>query len=62
MSEPRITVGEKTKCPHSLVPVRKAFNGTFISAGGYDREHGNKAVAENRTDLVATVIQGQIDN
>ncbi|KAK2989294.1 hypothetical protein RJ640_024242 [Escallonia rubra] len=52
--EPRMkTVGEKTECPHSLVPMRKAFNGTFISAGGYDREDGNNAVAENRTDLVA---------
>ncbi|PON59768.1 NADH:flavin oxidoreductase/NADH oxidase, N-terminal [Trema orientale] len=40
--------------PHSLVRMRKAFNGTyFISAGGYDREDGNKAVAENRADLVA---------
>ncbi|KAK2966227.1 hypothetical protein RJ640_024240 [Escallonia rubra] len=54
MVEPRMkTLGEKTECPHSLVPMRKAFNGTFISAGGYDREDGNKAVAENRTDLVA---------
>lgn len=54
MVEPRMKkVGEKSECPHSLVPLRKAFNGTFISAGGYDREDGNQAVAENRTDLVA---------
>ncbi|KAK3020794.1 hypothetical protein RJ639_047750 [Escallonia herrerae] len=54
MVEPRMTTaGEKTEYPHSLVPMRKAFNGTFISAGGYDREDGNKTVAENRTDLVA---------
>nr|XP_043623491.1 putative 12-oxophytodienoate reductase 11 [Erigeron canadensis] len=54
MVEPRMkTVGEKVECPDSLVPMRKAFNGTFISAGGYDMEEGNKAVAENRTDLVA---------
>jgi 12-oxophytodienoic acid reductase len=33
--------------------MRKAFQGTFISAGGYTREDGNKAVAEGRTDLVA---------
>ena len=33
--------------------MRKAFNGTFIVAGGYGREDGNKAVAENRADLVA---------
>ncbi|KAK4483900.1 hypothetical protein RD792_011109 [Penstemon davidsonii] len=52
--EPRmITVDEKSDCPHSLVPMRKAFKGTFVVAGGYDREDGNKAVAENRADIVA---------
>jgi 12-oxophytodienoic acid reductase len=39
--------------PDSLLPLRKAFKGTFISAGGFKRESGNKAVAENHTDLVA---------
>ncbi|XP_047333815.1 12-oxophytodienoate reductase 2-like [Impatiens glandulifera] len=54
MIEPRMkTVGEKSECPHSLVPMRKVFNGTFISAGGYVREDGNEAISENRTDLVA---------
>ncbi|XVF54268.1 hypothetical protein PTKIN_Ptkin05aG0167000 [Pterospermum kingtungense] len=54
MVEPRmIKVGEKCESPHSLLPMRKAFNGTFIVSGGYDREDGNKAVAENRADLVA---------
>ncbi|KAL3641463.1 12-oxophytodienoate reductase 1 [Castilleja foliolosa] len=54
MVEPRMkTVGEKTDCPDSLVPMRKAFKGTFIAAGGYDRDDGNKALAENRADLVA---------
>ncbi|KAF7127439.1 hypothetical protein RHSIM_Rhsim11G0059500 [Rhododendron simsii] len=54
MTEPRMNkAGEKSESPHNLVPMRKAFNGTFISAGGYDREDGNQAVAENRTDLVA---------
>nr|WCQ76799.1 OPR3-5 [Salvia miltiorrhiza] len=54
MVEPRMkTVGEKSECPHSLVPMRQAFKGTFIVAGGYDREDGNKAVAEDRADLVA---------
>lgn len=53
MVEPRMkTVGEKSECPHSLVPMRKAFNGTFIAAGGYEREDGIKAVAENRADLI----------
>ncbi|KAM7515328.1 hypothetical protein LguiA_004911 [Lonicera macranthoides] len=54
MVEPRMkTLGEKSECPRSLVPMRKSFKGTFISAGGFDREDGNKAVAEKQTDLVA---------
>ncbi|KAF7126407.1 hypothetical protein RHSIM_Rhsim11G0059200 [Rhododendron simsii] len=55
MVEPRMkTVGEKCEShQYSLVSTRKACNGAFISAGGYDREDGNQAVAENRTDLVA---------
>ncbi|XP_043721695.1 putative 12-oxophytodienoate reductase 11 isoform X11 [Telopea speciosissima] len=54
MVEPRMKMGlEKCETPHSLLPMRKAFNGTFIAAGGYDREEGNKAVATNYADLVA---------
>ncbi|XP_071725173.1 putative 12-oxophytodienoate reductase 11 [Rutidosis leptorrhynchoides] len=53
MVEPRMKVLEEiSECPQSLVPMRKAFNGTFIVAGGYGREDGNEAVAENRADLV----------
>ncbi|CAI0421665.1 unnamed protein product [Linum tenue] len=37
----------------SLVPMRKAFKGTFISAGGFTREDGNRDVEEGRADLVA---------
>lgn len=54
MVEPRMkTVGEKAETLDSLSPMRKAFKGTFMVAGGYDREDGIKAVAENRADLVA---------
>ncbi|KAK8641712.1 hypothetical protein V6N13_011090 [Hibiscus sabdariffa] len=54
MVEPRIKKGGVVaECPQSLVPMRKAFNGTFIAAGGYGREDGNNAVAENRADLIA---------
>ncbi|XP_009362381.2 putative 12-oxophytodienoate reductase 11 [Pyrus x bretschneideri] len=54
MVEPRMkTVGEKSDCPQSLVPMRKAFNGTFIAAGGYEEEDGNNAVAEGHADLIA---------
>ncbi|XP_007023452.2 PREDICTED: putative 12-oxophytodienoate reductase 11 [Theobroma cacao] len=54
MIEPRLKMmGDVSECPHTLLPMRKAFNGTFIAAGGYTKEDGNKAVAENRADLVA---------
>ncbi|WVZ81975.1 hypothetical protein U9M48_029298 [Paspalum notatum var. saurae] len=39
--------------PHGLLPFRKVFKGTFIAAGAYDREEGNKVVANGYTDLVA---------
>ncbi|KAK9756959.1 hypothetical protein RND81_01G132400 [Saponaria officinalis] len=52
--EPRmVTIGEKKETRHSLLPMRKAFNGTFIVAGGYDRQDGNRAVSDGYTDLVA---------
>ncbi|KAK2658989.1 hypothetical protein Ddye_005522 [Dipteronia dyeriana] len=51
--EPRMkTVGEKCDTPHRLLPMRKALNGTFLVAGGYGREDGNKALAEGYADLV----------
>ncbi|GAB4839507.1 12-oxophytodienoate reductase 1, variant 2 [Ancistrocladus abbreviatus] len=54
MIEPRmIKLGEKQDCPHSLQPMRKAFHGTFIVAGAYNREDGNKAVASGHANLVA---------
>ncbi|XP_043704509.1 putative 12-oxophytodienoate reductase 11 [Telopea speciosissima] len=54
MVEPRMkTLGEKSETLHSLLPMRKAFNGTFITVGGYDKEDGDKAVATNYADLVA---------
>ncbi|XP_050378775.1 12-oxophytodienoate reductase 1-like [Argentina anserina] len=54
MVEPRMKkFGKTIEGPDSLVPMRKAFNGTFIAAGGYDREDGNNAVAEGHADLVA---------
>lgn len=54
MVEPRMSIVEgRRQIPHRLLPMRKAFNGTFIAAGGYDREEGNKVIAEGYTDLVA---------
>ncbi|KAH0746069.1 hypothetical protein KY285_007726 [Solanum tuberosum] len=54
MVEPRMkTPLQKVECLDNLVPRRKAFRGTFIVTGGYDREDGNKVVDEGRADLVA---------
>ena len=44
---------KQRQIPHGLLPFRKAFDGTFIAAGAYDLEEGNKAVASGYTDLVA---------
>lgn len=52
--EPRmIEMFDKYVTPHSLHPMRKAFEGTFIAAGGYRRDDGNEVVAGDYTDLVA---------
>ncbi|XP_073116016.1 putative 12-oxophytodienoate reductase 11 [Elaeis guineensis] len=54
MVEPRMSIVDgRRQIPHRLLPMRKAFKGTFIAAGGYDREEGNKVVEEGYTDLVA---------
>ncbi|KAK1699318.1 hypothetical protein QYE76_016015 [Lolium multiflorum] len=55
--EPRMRiVGEidgKLMIRQRLLPFRKAFRGTFMVNGGYDREEGDKAVADGYADLVA---------
>nr|XP_004500865.2 putative 12-oxophytodienoate reductase 11 isoform X2 [Cicer arietinum] len=52
--EPRMqTMFEKCDNNVSLIPMRKAFNGTFIVAGGYDRNEGNNVVGSGGADLVA---------
>ncbi|RLN12166.1 12-oxophytodienoate reductase 1-like [Panicum miliaceum] len=54
MVEPRMAIVDgRRQIPHRLLPFRKAFKGTFIAAGGYDGEEGNKVVAEGYADLVA---------
>uniref|UniRef100_A0A0E0HMP3 NADH:flavin oxidoreductase/NADH oxidase N-terminal domain-containing protein n=1 Tax=Oryza nivara TaxID=4536 RepID=A0A0E0HMP3_ORYNI len=54
MVEPRMAIVEgRRKITHGLLPFRKLFNGTFIAAGGYDREEGNKVIADGYADLVA---------
>ncbi|KAM0826066.1 hypothetical protein ACQ4PT_015674 [Festuca glaucescens] len=54
--EPRMCVNENDgslMIPHRLLPFRKEFKGTFVVNGGYDREEGDKAVADGYADLVA---------
>ncbi|KAK1699314.1 hypothetical protein QYE76_016094 [Lolium multiflorum] len=54
--EPRMCVNEndgKLMIPHRLLPFRNAFKGTFMVNGGYDREEGDKAIADGYADLVA---------
>uniref|UniRef100_A0A452XJM2 NADH:flavin oxidoreductase/NADH oxidase N-terminal domain-containing protein n=1 Tax=Aegilops tauschii subsp. strangulata TaxID=200361 RepID=A0A452XJM2_AEGTS len=54
MVEPRMARADGRRVvPKRLRPYRDAFGGTFIAAGGYDREEGNKAVREGYADLVA---------
>ncbi|CAL4991044.1 unnamed protein product [Urochloa decumbens] len=60
MVEPRLAYNGSTfvvdshrQIPHGLLPLRKAFSGTFIAAGAYNLEEGNKVVASGYTDLVA---------
>lgn len=53
--EPRMkTMFDKSDSNNvSLMPMRKAFTGTFIVAGGYNRSEGNRVIASGGADLVA---------
>ncbi|XP_022854248.1 putative 12-oxophytodienoate reductase 11 isoform X2 [Olea europaea var. sylvestris] len=45
--------GTEDESPHRLLSMRNAFKNTFIAAGGYNRNNGSKAIAENYADLIA---------
>lgn len=47
-----VTVDGKMQIPHRLHEMRKAFNGMFMVDGGYDREEGNRVVADGYADMV----------
>ncbi|KAG6591216.1 12-oxophytodienoate reductase 2, partial [Cucurbita argyrosperma subsp. sororia] len=55
MIEPRmVTQFEKREGEgRSLLAMRKAFKGTFIVAGGYEKEEGEKVIRNGGADLVA---------
>ncbi|KAH9321696.1 hypothetical protein KI387_016335, partial [Taxus chinensis] len=49
--EPRmVSVGESVATEKSLLPFRKAFKGSFLVAGGYDREVGNATIATGKDE------------
>ncbi|KAH9294453.1 hypothetical protein KI387_040348, partial [Taxus chinensis] len=51
--EPRINPSlESIATEKSLFPMRRAFQGTFLVAGGYDREDGNAAISSGKADIV----------
>jgi 12-oxophytodienoic acid reductase len=51
--EPRlVTTFEPVATNKSLLPMRKVFKGSFLVAGGYDREDGNATIASGKADLV----------
>lgn len=54
MVEPRILGNVEVDDPvDTLKPFREVYKGTFITAGGFDRLSGPKAVASGAADLVA---------
>ncbi|PSS31182.1 12-oxophytodienoate reductase 2, N-terminally processed like [Actinidia chinensis var. chinensis] len=54
MIEPRMIMQfEREETENSLLPMRKAFGGTFIVAGGYGRDDGNEVISNGGADLVA---------
>lgn len=51
--EPRLVNSfEPVATDKSLFPMRRAFKGSFLVAGGYDRDDGNEAIASGKADLV----------
>ncbi|XP_057844632.1 putative 12-oxophytodienoate reductase 11 isoform X2 [Cryptomeria japonica] len=51
--EPRVLNSQTTIASgKSLIPIRKAFKGTLLAAGGYDQNDGNKAISSGKADLV----------
>lgn len=48
--EPRLS-GEP-RGPDVMLPIRRAFKGTFIAGGGYTRDSGNQAIDSGKADLI----------
>ncbi|KAG0615226.1 hypothetical protein M758_5G025000 [Ceratodon purpureus] len=50
--EPRYHPEADVATTESLWPMRKAYKGTFIVAGGYNAEEGNEAIRSGKADMV----------
>lgn len=51
--EPRVIASmQEVETHYTLEPARKAFKGTFLVAGGYNRENGNAVIESGGADLV----------
>jgi len=50
--EPRFHPEKEVQSVESLWPMRKAYKGTFVVAGGYSAEEGNEAIRSGKADLV----------
>jgi 12-oxophytodienoic acid reductase len=52
--EPRVSKNEThfIETDKTLWPVRKAYKGSFLSAGGFNRAEGNNAIRTGRADVV----------
>jgi 12-oxophytodienoic acid reductase len=50
--EPRANGNEDRESKENLDPIRKAYKGNFMAAGGFSREDGIAAIEKGETDLV----------
>jgi len=50
--EPRVSDGEWYPNDDVMLPIRRAYKGTFIAGGGYTRTSGNQAIESGKADLV----------
>lgn len=50
--EPRFHPEKEVQSVESLWPMRKAYKGTFLVAGGYSAEEGNEVIRSGKADLV----------
>lgn len=50
--EPRVNGNEDRELMESLDPIRKAYKGSFLAAGGFTREDGIATIEKGEADLV----------